>query len=73
MIRDKIHESEEYKAMTGQPASTSGASGGQSSPSSATVGAAMAPVLEIPRDDAELYLDVLTVVLLFLIWREVAR
>ncbi len=78
MIRDKVQSSSEYQAIAS--AQEGEADGGtqqsttQSRQTSATtVGTALGPVLDLEKGDAQFWMDVAKVVLLYLIWRELSR
>jgi len=62
-FQDKLHKSAEYQALAGE----------EESQEAETVSEAAAPVLQLEKTDLEFWMQVLTVILLFLLWRELAR
>lgn len=65
VFREEIRNSPEYKAATQQAQRQSG--------EAETVGAAVSPVMQLEKTDVQFWCNVATVVLLFLIWRELSR
>jgi hypothetical protein len=63
-FKDKLHESAEYQALAGDQ---------QQDQEPETVPEAAGPVLQLEKTDLQFWMQVLTVLLLFLIWRELAR
>lgn len=64
-FRDRIQQSEHYQAAEEQAE--------QAQPRADSVGAAVGPVVQLEKTDVQMWADVLTVVLLFLIWREIRQ
>lgn len=62
-FREKIRQSPEFQAAT---------EAGEEAVTDSPVQAAQ-PVLQLEKTDVQMWADVLTVLLLFLIWRELAR
>jgi len=70
-VKDQIHESAEYQALTGQNSQNGQQSGGQPSQTQGgTVGDSLAPVLNWEKTDVEFWTQVVQVFLLLLILRE---
>ena len=69
-FRDKLHETPEYQATAGQQAQQQAQ---QQASQAETVTQAAGPVLQLEKGDLQFWTQVATMILLFLIWRELAR
>jgi len=68
-LRDTLRESDEYQQITQEAASAADEARNETAD---TVADAMQPLTTLEKGDAEFWLDVLTVVLLFMLYREVS-
>lgn len=69
MFRENLHESSEYQEIAGQAATEAT----QATQAPEQVPDSVAPVISLEKGDLEFWMQVTTVILLFLIYRELAR
>ena len=68
-FRNQLRQTEEYQTLAGEEGQS-----GQGQPANGGgSGQGLDPVLSLEKTDIEFWMQIITVVLLFLIWREMAR
>lgn len=71
-LQDALHESEEYQQIAGETGPSAEAKQA-TEPVSESVPEAVQPVAGLEKTDLEFWMQVASVFLLFLIWRELSR
>ena len=68
-FKDALRETDEYQAL----ASQSNGDGDEGQPANDVVPESVAPIVSLEKTDMEFWMQVVTVLLLFLIYRELSR
>lgn len=74
-FQDSLRQSSEFQQLSGAQTTGSGQTGTapDEGPIEANVPGQVAPIVSLEKGDLELWLRVATVILLYLIWRELQR